>query len=102
MESYPALTDEDVRLQADNFRDFWIALPGAKGLKLDWEATGRNRVREVASRAGPARKIPSDGQWWTSNAGVDAMGAKLGITARGGESYESFKTRIFEALKVTK
>lgn len=102
MESYPALTDEEVRLQADNFRDFWIAVPGAKGLKLDWEATWRNRIREVASRAGPSRKTPGEGLWWMSNAGVDAKGRELGLNARGGESYESFKARIFDGLKATK
>ena len=99
METCLELTVEEVRLEADNFRDYWVAVPGAKGLKLDWEATWRNRIREVAKRTITTRKIPSDGQWWTSNAGVDAKGEELGITARGGESYESYKTRIFEGLK---
>lgn len=31
------------------FRDHWIALPGAKGVKLDWEATWRNWIRREAS-----------------------------------------------------
>jgi hypothetical protein len=30
---------------ADGFRDYWIAQPGAKGVKLDWDATWRNWVR---------------------------------------------------------
>lgn len=29
----------------DAFRDWWIAMPGSKGLKLDWTATWRNWVR---------------------------------------------------------
>ena len=29
----------------DKFRDYWIAVPGAKGRKLDWDATWRNFVR---------------------------------------------------------
>lgn len=32
------------------FRDYWIAVPGARGRKLDWEATYRNRCRELAGR----------------------------------------------------
>lgn len=28
------------------FRDYWIAVPGQRGLKLDWYATWRNRVRD--------------------------------------------------------
>ncbi len=31
----------------DDFRDYWSALPGAKGVKLDWDATFRNRVRQT-------------------------------------------------------
>jgi hypothetical protein len=30
---------------ADRFRDFWIAQPGARGVKLNWDATWRNWVR---------------------------------------------------------
>jgi hypothetical protein len=32
------------------FVDFWIGVPGARGRKLDWDATYRNRVRELAGR----------------------------------------------------
>ena len=30
---------------SDSFRDYWIAQPGSKGRKVDWEATWRNWVR---------------------------------------------------------
>jgi len=33
------------------FRDYWAGVAGAKGVKLDWEATYRNRLRQVAQRA---------------------------------------------------
>jgi hypothetical protein len=39
---------------ADRFRDFWIAQPGSKGVKLDWDATWRNWVR--AEKATPVGK----------------------------------------------
>ena len=29
----------------DSFRDYWIAQPGQKGVKTDWDATWRNWVR---------------------------------------------------------
>ena len=29
------------------FVDYWIAVPGAKGIKADWDATFRNRVRQL-------------------------------------------------------
>ena len=37
--------DLDVRLVAEQFKDYWIAQPGQKGVKLDWPATWRNWVR---------------------------------------------------------
>lgn len=45
-----------VRKEADRFRDYWIAVPGQKGVKLDWEATWRNWMRrslESAPAAAP-------------------------------------------------
>lgn len=32
------------------FRDYWCAVPGQRGLKLSWDRTFRNRVREVAHK----------------------------------------------------
>jgi len=51
---------------ADNFRDFWIAQPGAKGVKLDWNATWRIWVR--AQRNQPTVNVPSQ---------IKAMGVKI-------------------------
>ena len=34
----------------EEFVDFWRAVPGAKGVKLDWDATFRNRMRELIAR----------------------------------------------------
>lgn len=34
----------------EEFRDYWIAIPGQRGLKLDWKATFRNRCRELSQR----------------------------------------------------
>jgi len=31
----------------DQFKDYWISQPGQKGVKLDWEATWRNWVRNT-------------------------------------------------------
>jgi len=39
---------------ADRFRDFWIAQPGSKGVKLDWDATWRNWVRNEKAGSGRA------------------------------------------------
>lgn len=38
--------DLDLRKVLMEFRDYWSALPGQKGVKLDWDATWRNWVRK--------------------------------------------------------
>lgn len=38
----PDLSLEDT---AESFRDYWVSVPGAKGVKLDWAATWRNWVK---------------------------------------------------------
>ena len=40
----------DVAEAAAEFRDYWRGVPGARGRKLDWSATFRNRCRERAAR----------------------------------------------------
>ena len=39
------LSVETVRLEANKFRDYWLAKAGKDGAKLDWSATWRNWVR---------------------------------------------------------
>jgi hypothetical protein len=47
--------DLDVRQVAEQFKDYWIAQPGQKGVKLDWDATWRNWVRNTkAVKSNPA------------------------------------------------
>jgi len=46
------LTVEQVDNEAAKFRDYWIGVPGAKGVKLNWSATWRNRCRDVIERRG--------------------------------------------------
>jgi hypothetical protein len=52
----------DLKAINAEFVDYWIAVPGAKGRKLDWDATWRNRVREVAARRtkSPLTVVPVD------------------------------------------
>jgi len=46
--------------EAARFRDYWIAQPGTKGRKLDWQATWRNWCRNSKphSRASPPTETP--------------------------------------------
>ena len=41
----------DVNREADNFRDYWISQPGARGRKSDWAATWRVWIRKSHRRS---------------------------------------------------
>ena len=41
----------------EDFRDFWIAQAGSKGIKLDWAATWRRWVRTAKERRKPIANI---------------------------------------------
>ena len=60
---FPGSTDEQVTCQADQFRDYWIAKPGAMACKLDWEATWRNWCRRGLSAADSVRQPQHTGAY---------------------------------------
>ena len=53
------VTESQVSAIAHEFRDYWVAVPGAKGRKSDWLATWRNRFRDRLPRL-PAHHPPDD------------------------------------------
>lgn len=44
------LAEYQITNEVASFIDYWIGVPGAKGIKLTWSATWRNRIRMVAPR----------------------------------------------------
>ncbi len=55
------LDDSEVRRQSEIFHDYWIGVPGQRGVKLDWQATWRNWIRSSKARGaftngGPSRR----------------------------------------------
>src|SRR5437660_1331440 len=50
------------KIRVDEFRDYWHGVPGTRGCKLDWEATWRNRCREVAGRGARGGQVGRDRQ----------------------------------------
>lgn len=60
-------TDDDKRFAAElgvdvaaaiaEFKDYWKGVPGQRGRKIDWDATFRNRCRELAGRR-KQRQLP--------------------------------------------
>ena len=41
--------DLNIQKTFDSFKDYWVAKPGAGGVKLDWQATWRNWVRSQSA-----------------------------------------------------
>ena len=62
--------DVAARRELDKFRDYWIAQPGQKGRKKDWQATWRNWLRNANqfNRGSPPKESIED--HWT---GVDEV-----------------------------
>lgn len=78
----------DLKAIHTEFCDYWRAVPGAKGRKLDWDATWRNRVREIASRQ-PARNGHSP-----PATGISAGEAKVAGWAQLGNRNSSERKAI--------
>ncbi len=55
------ISDHEIQHEADKFRDYWVAKPGAAGRKLDWRGTWRNWVRSYLDRRVKPRNAPGPG-----------------------------------------
>lgn len=65
------------------FRDYWHAVPGQRGRKLDWAATFRNRCRALAGRDGRRGPAGGDGAGRAPGpAGIAGAAARV-IARRG-------------------
>lgn len=51
--------DVDLKDQTSRFVDYWIAQPGQKGVKTDWDATWRNWMRKQQDEMKPNRGRPT-------------------------------------------
>lgn len=56
------LSDDQIKFEVADFTDYWRGVPGAKGRKLDWQATLRNRFRDVHRRKRPQHQRSSPAQ----------------------------------------
>ena len=78
-----ALPPGKIRAEADRFRDYWIAQPGQKGVKVDWLATWRNWCRTAfASKSGPPSR----------SARPQSAAELLNEMIEGAESEQSHRT----------
>jgi hypothetical protein len=59
----------EIDREVQKFRDYWVARPGAGGLKLDWDATWRQWIRKGAESTGKTPTSAANGSH--PDAGVD-------------------------------
>ena len=95
---YPTITREWLQREHDIFTDYWVAQPGAKGRKVDWEATWRNWMRRSAGNLPQTRprfaaggfnstQIPTDDRMDIGRAiaaKIDAEGGIGSVSYTGG------------------
>jgi hypothetical protein len=80
--------DLDMETVTGLFRDYWASLPGRDGLKLDWEATWRNWVRN--QRVLPKSPTADASQWWESRKGILDKGIAMGLPAPAADEGPPF------------
>lgn len=66
---FPDVTSEQLAAEHRKFHDYWLAQPGAKGVKVDWEATWRNWMRRAGEQGGfggsqPRSKVDEKVKGW--------------------------------------
>lgn len=81
------LTPEETDREAEKFGDYWRGQAGSRGTKLDWPATWRNRIRDIADRK-REREARMVGRTFTGGSGrgpVDLGGIIVRRRAERGE-----------------
>lgn len=48
---FPFIDPADLRHEHSMFLDYWVAIPGQRGTKLNWDATWRNWMRKAFAEA---------------------------------------------------
>lgn len=93
--------DVDMPRCIAEFVDYWRGVAGAKGVRLDWDATFRNAVRSDRAPLlrGKANGTPLRDAWWETDSGCDRKGVEVGIRSRPGETRDAFKARINDRLR---
>jgi len=67
----------DLRAEHLVFVDYWIAQPGQRGVKLDWEATWRNWMRRKQSDRAAGKLTPTERAAQTATAGRQVAGRQI-------------------------
>lgn len=78
---------EQVDNEANKFRDYWIGVPGAKGVKVNWSATWRNWCRSAKDRSRAPSYSNANRDQPKSGSRVDAALRALQEAKSGGAGW---------------
>ena len=94
----PDWDDKRVREVFRDFRDHY-ASKGER--RADWLPAWQKWCRTQRDAPEPRASVKGNDQfataWGMSEAGVNAKGQELGMSARPGESWEQYRTRVIQA-----
>ncbi len=64
-----------------------------------WQGLFCVKVEQVQQAVSPAQlRVVPNVNWWLSDAGIITKGREFGLNPRPGESYATFKDRIFNVI----
>jgi hypothetical protein len=99
LQQQPTWTTADVQFVAEKFRDHWAALPGSRGMKVDWFAAWRNWCRNEQPFS--HHRAADNGVWRPSGVGAVANHGTPNPAPLPGESVTVFNARIRQQLDKT-
>lgn len=90
------------RKAAEEFHRYWIAIPGQRGVKLNWYATWQNRVKTL----GPMPKNGVKGEparpWFLTASGIEEKGRARGfVVPTEKKEWPAFRAAVYKAEGVT-
>lgn len=90
----PTWSAAHVHFIADKFRDYWMAMPGSRGIKADWFAAWRNWCRNERStgRTSDATQVAR----WPGSVATNPTHGVLSVQPAPGESHAVFAVRLMQ------
>lgn len=96
----PGWDSNRVTREGQKFRNHWLAVPGDRAFKSDWNAMWEKWVLSddpMRSRSPVAPGGAVTGDWWESDGGTDAQGASVGCSREKDEPTPKYLVRVAKA-----
>lgn len=100
MSTQPGWDSNRVTREGQKFRNHWLAVPGDRAFKSDWNAMWGKWVLSddpMRSRAPVAPGGAVTGDWWESDGSTDAQGVSVGCSREKDEPTPKYLVRVAKA-----